>query len=43
MCVYVCVCERVRACVYVCFNFGYVVHLLQADMVEAETCSDGSS
>ena len=31
------------ACVYVCFNSVYVVYLLQADMVEAETCSDGSS
>ena len=31
------------ACVYVCFNFVYVVYLLQADMVEAETCSDESS
>ena len=32
-----------RVCTDVCLNFVYVVYLLQADMVEAETCSDGSS
>ena len=51
VCVFVRVCVRacvrarvcVRVCMYVCLNFVYVVYLLQADMVEAETCSNRSS
>ena len=51
MCVCLCVCAYVRVCarvcvrvrICICLNFVYVVYLLQADMVEAETCSNGSS